>query len=92
MENNATRMNSAGWLIFVKTSFVLSIAAMAVGILIMDINLHVKGYLGMGSLMLISSSFTLSKTMRDEFESSKLVNIIKDARTERMLQEYEKAA
>jgi hypothetical protein len=49
----------------------------------------VKGFFAMGTLYLIGSTFTLSKTMRDEFENRKLVNRIAEAKTERILKEYE---
>jgi hypothetical protein len=41
----------------------------------------IKGYLAMGCVFLLGTTFTLAKTIRDEFEANKLVSKIQDART-----------
>ncbi len=46
----------------------------------------------MGVVALIQSCITLTKTRRDVHESSRLVNRIEDARTERLLMEAGKSA
>ncbi|CCE00325.1 conserved hypothetical protein [Bradyrhizobium sp. STM 3809] len=58
----------------------------------MPIDLWMKGYLTMGIVMLVQTCVTLTKTLRDRHESSKLVNRIEDARAERLLMEVSKAA
>lgn len=84
-----TQLNSPAWLFFVRTSFVISVAATALGIVYMPVDFWIKGYLGMGLLFVVGSTLTLAKTVRDEFEGKKLLNKISEARTERMLKEYE---
>jgi hypothetical protein len=42
----------------------------------------------MGTLFLVGSTFTLAKTLRDEFEATKLINKIHEAKTEKILREY----
>jgi hypothetical protein len=42
--------------------------------------------------MLVQSCVTLTKTVRDMHESGKLVNRIEDAKTERILMDFNKAA
>lgn len=49
-----------------------------------------KGYLTMGIVMLIQTCITLTKTVRDNHESSRLVNRIEDAKAERLLMEFPK--
>jgi hypothetical protein len=49
-----------------------------------------KGYLTMGIVMLVQSCITLTKTIRDNDETSKLVNRIEDAKTERLLMDVAK--
>ena len=44
-----------------------------------------KGYLTMGIVMLVQTCITLTKTVRDNHESSRLVNRIEDAKAERLL-------
>ena len=49
-----------------------------------------KGYLTMGIVMLVQSCITLTKTIRANDETSKLVNRIEDAKTERLLMDVAK--
>jgi hypothetical protein len=83
------QQNSSSWLFFVKTSFAIAVFAMGIGIFFLPTDLWVKGYMAMGTLFVIGSTFTLAKTLRDEFEGKKLVNKIQDAKTEKMLREYD---
>ncbi len=89
--NNAptTQLNSPGWILFTKLSFGLSIAALVVGLVMLPGSFWIKGYLAMGCVFLLGTTFTLAKTIRDEFEANKLVNKIQDARTDRILKEYD---
>ena len=51
----------------------------------------IKGYLAMGILMLVQCCVTLTKTVRDMHESSRMVNRIEDAKAERLLMEVSKS-
>ena len=86
MEN--IQSNSNGWLFFVKTSFAMALVAMGAGILFGPSDFMVKGYLAMSALFLVSSTITLSKTMRDEHESHRLLNKISEAKTQQLIKEY----
>ncbi len=88
MDNQTIQGNSAGWLFFVKASFVMSVLAMGVGILLIPEDILIKLFLAMGTLFVISSSMTLSKTIRDEFEARKLMNKINEAQTNKLIKEY----
>jgi hypothetical protein len=84
------RLDSPGWVFFVKVSFACAIGGMVFGIVMMEqLEVWLRGYLVLGTLFLVGSTFTLSKTMRDEFEASKLINKLAQARTEKLLKEYE---
>ncbi len=80
--------NSRGWVFYVKTSFALSICAMVAGILFMPADIVAKGYLAICSLFMVSSTITLSKTMRDEHEGQRLMNKISEAKTQQIIKEY----
>ena len=80
--------NSGGWLFFVKASFGIALTATALGIVFAPIDLLVKGYLGICALFLVSTTITLSKTMRDEHENRRLINKISDAKTKQLIKEY----
>jgi hypothetical protein len=52
---------------------------------VMPTDIWLKGYFVMGTTMLVQTSITMAKTVRDAHETAKLVNRIEDARTERLL-------
>jgi hypothetical protein len=83
------QQNTPAWLFFAKASFALSVAATGAGIFFVPAAVWVKGYLAMGLLYVMGSSFILSKTLRDDFEAQKLVNRLSEAQTEKLLKEYD---
>jgi hypothetical protein len=89
--NNPIVHHSQSWIVFTYVSFVAALAMVVVGIILMPLDLAMKGYLAMGVAMLIQSCITLTKTLRDNDEAGKLVNRIEDARTERLLMDVAKA-
>ena len=88
-DNNTMQKDSQAWRYFVILSFVASVGATSLGVLILPVDLWVKGYMAMGLYFTIASTVMLSKTLRDAFEADKLINKISEARTEKMLKEYE---
>ncbi|WP_163834054.1 YiaA/YiaB family inner membrane protein [Spartinivicinus ruber] len=88
MDYSDLQSSSKGWIGFVKISFVLSIAAMVVGIFIIPASLEIKGYLVISALFIINSTITLSKTLRDEHEKDRLVNKISTAKTQKIINEF----
>ena len=77
--------DSAGWRGFVLISFAFAALAMGIGIYHLPVDPWVRGYVAMGALFLVGSSFTLAKTIRDDHEAQKWLNKVRDARTEEML-------
>lgn len=88
MEEYGIQTNSSSWLFFVKATFVVSVSAMGLGIFFSPCDLWVKGYMAMGTLFTVGSSITLSKTLRDEHESKRIINKINEVKTEKILKEY----
>ncbi len=88
MHESDIQSHSSGWLFYVKASFVASLVAMGAGILFMPMDLRVQGYFAISALFLISSSFTLAKTMRDEHESQRLIHKINEAKTNKIISEF----
>ena len=88
--NNASLHHSPAWVVFTYVSFAGALAMVVIGIILMPIDLAMKGYLAMGVIMLIQSCVTLTKTIRDNDEAGKLVNRIEDAKTERLLMDVVK--
>ncbi|HXV98424.1 MAG TPA: YiaA/YiaB family inner membrane protein [Anaerolineae bacterium] len=81
--------DSAAWQLFVWVNFICAVMATSFGVLFLPIDFWFKGYMAMGLLFTIGSTFSLSKAIRDEHETKKLVNKIQQAKTEKMLKEYE---
>jgi hypothetical protein len=90
--NQNVQPHSNAWVTFTYVSFSASAFMVAIGVFYLPIDLWMKGYLSMGIVMLIQSCVTLTKTIRDMHESGKLVNRIEDAKAERILMDFNKAA
>lgn len=86
--DNELNSNSASWVFFVKASFGVALLAAAMGVVLAPVGLVLKGYMAISALFLVSTTITLSKTMRDEHESKRIVNKISEARTQQLLKEY----
>jgi len=86
--NEQAQSNSSSWLFFVKASFAIAISAMLGGIIFSPIDFIVKAYFALCALFLVSSTITLSKTMRDQHESTRIMNKISEAKTQQLIKEY----
>ncbi len=86
--DNEISSNSASWLFFVKVSFAVALLATGVGIVFAPTDLLVKGYMAICALFLVSTTITLSKTLRDEHESQRIHNRLSEARAQQLLKEY----
>jgi hypothetical protein len=88
--NNPVLHHSHSWIVFTYVSFAAALALVVGGIVLMPLDLPMKGFLAMGVVMLIQSCITLTKTIRDNDEAGKLVSRIEDAKTERLLMDVAK--
>lgn len=77
------------WLNYAKFTFLLAVAAMIISIIMLPGDLLVKGYYSICSLFLISATITLSKAVRDDSESKKLLQRLEEAKTAKLLNEME---
>lgn len=89
MEQPSLHQDSNAWVAFTQISFVISLAAMVVGVYYLPVEIWVRGYLAVGLFFSVSSTIVLSKTMRDRHEARKIVNKIQEVKTERMLKDFE---
>ncbi|MEH6565226.1 MAG: YiaA/YiaB family inner membrane protein [Halopseudomonas sp.] len=85
---NEINSNSSGWIFFVKVSFAVALLATGAGVMFSPTDLLVKGYMAVCALFLVSTTITLSKTLRDEHEGKRIYNRISDARAQQLLKEY----
>lgn len=89
MNEQNIQQDSASWVFFVKACFVIAVGSLGIGIFMLPVDVWMKGYLMMGALFTVGSTITMSKTMRDQHESQKLIHKISNAKTERILKEFE---
>ena len=77
--------HSSAWTTITTASFILAAGMMAGGIYFLEASFSAKGFYAMAAIMLVNTSISLTKTMRDNEEAGKLVNKIEDAQTEKLL-------
>lgn len=77
--------HTAAWVSFSYGSFLAAAGLVALGLMFLPLDWWVKGYLAMGVVMLVQSTVTLSKTLRDNHEAGRMLNRIEDAKTEQLL-------
>ena len=85
----AHNTHSPAWVAQVWISWTLAFGCMLLGIWFLPSDVWVKGFLAMGLVFSVGSSFSLAKTLRDVHESDRLVARIDDARLEKMLSEHD---
>jgi hypothetical protein len=85
---NAPTVHSNAWIAQTWISFVVSIGATTMGLLVMPANFWMKGYMGMGLLFSVGSTISLSKTIRDVEESKRIISRVDEAKLEKLLAEH----
>ena len=86
--NDSFQKHSQAWVSFSYVSFAAAAFMLFVGLYMMPIDLWGKGYLAMGILMLVQTTVNITKTLRDNAESEKLIRKVEDARTEKLLVKF----
>ena len=80
-------MPSNAWSVYTYASFIVSATMMAGGIYFLQASFAAKGFYAMAALMLVHTTVSITKTLRDSEESQRLHNRLDEARTERLLME-----
>jgi hypothetical protein len=88
MQQIGTQKDSNAWIFQTWVSFVLSVGMTTTGVIYLPVDLWVKGFVGMGLGFSIASTFTLAKTQRDLYESTKLTSKIEEAKVEQILSQH----
>ena len=78
---------SNAWNLFTIVSFAVAAAMMAGGIFFLEASFAAKGFYAMSALMLVHTTVSITKTLRDREESLRLHNRLDEARTEKLLME-----
>jgi hypothetical protein len=78
---------TSAWIAFSYISFGIALLLVGGGIFALPLDWWTRAYLVMGVSMVVQSSFTLAKNIRDLHEADRMINRIEEARTERLLNE-----
>ncbi len=89
---NVPEAHTPAWNAQVWIAWIVSTMMTLTGVYFLPVDPWIKGYLLMGTLFTVGSTFSLAKTMRDNHESQKLRNRISKARANKLLQEFEEEA
>ena len=68
-------------------AFTISFIGMIAGLLYLQSDIAMKGFLAMSYLFTVTSCFTVAKVVRDRHESEKIINKVESAKTEKFLSE-----
>ncbi|WP_114285919.1 YiaA/YiaB family inner membrane protein [Candidatus Halocynthiibacter alkanivorans] len=85
--NAYTSKSSNSWSLFTYLQFAIASSMMAGGIFFLEASFAAKGFYAMAAILLVSSTVSITKSIRDSEESDRLYNKIEDAKTERLLAE-----
>ena len=70
-------------------SFAISVIAVAIGVYYLPVGGWVRAFLGLGLLYVVTSAFTLAKTVRDAQDSGTVVRRVDQARIDKLLSEHD---
>jgi hypothetical protein len=88
MKTIVPQKDTNAWIFQVWASFMIAISSMTVGIFYLPVDNWIKGYMGMGLVFTIGSSFSLAKTLRDQKEAENILARVDEARVEKILAEH----
>ncbi len=85
---NQTR-NTVAFFAQAGISFAIALLAMLFAILYLPVDPWIRAFLGLGTLYLTTSAFTLAKCVRDAQESQSVVTRLDQARVDKILAEHD---
>ncbi|MGB3240726.1 MAG: YiaA/YiaB family inner membrane protein [Geitlerinemataceae cyanobacterium] len=83
-----SQSHSSAWIFQAWISFLLAISATTVGIVYLPVDNWTKGFMGMGMLFSVGSTFNVSKTTRDLHEAKRFAARLDEARVERLIKDH----
>jgi len=90
MTNSPTpSRNTAAFYAQAGISFAIALLAMLFAILYLPVDPWVRAFLGLGTLYLTTSAFTLAKCIRDAQDTQSVVTRLDQARVEKLLAEHD---
>lgn len=81
--------NTTAFYVQSMIAFGISLSTMVVAILYLPVDGWIRAFLGLGTMFLTTSSFTLAKCVRDNQESQAVVSRLDQARVDKLLAEHD---
>jgi len=94
MNNNdfiGIQQDTEAWKNFTKLAFGVAMTFSIVGLWFLPLDWWLKGYVFITYFFTLGTVITMTKTMRDEHETKKLVKRLNELRAEKMIKDYELA-
>lgn len=88
-KNPAPTKNTQAFFVQAVIAFAVSLLGVAWAVLFLPLDPWARAFMGMTSLFLVSSTFTLAKVVRDNQESQTVHQRLDQARIERLLAEHD---
>jgi hypothetical protein len=89
LRNDDVQRDTPAWIFQVWASFALAVGTTSLGIVYMPLDPWIRAFFAMGLLFSVGASFTLAKTLRDNHEARRLINRLSEAKTEKIIREFE---
>ena len=89
MSNAPATKNTNAFFLQAGLSFGVALLTMIFAICYLPVDPWIRAFLGLGTMFLTTSSFTLAKCVRDAQEDSYVVSRIDQARVDRILSEHD---
>lgn len=81
--------NTTAFYVQSMIAFGIALSTMVVAILYLPVDGWIRAFLGLGTLFLTTSSFTLAKCVRDNQESQAVVSRLDQARVDKILADHD---
>ncbi|MFP5320325.1 MAG: YiaA/YiaB family inner membrane protein [Acidimicrobiia bacterium] len=91
-EPQPAQLHSPAWVAVTKLQFGVSVLALTIGLWYLPVEPWIVAYLVMGTLLLVSSTVALTKTLRDLHEGGRLISRVEEAKLERILSQHDPVA
>lgn len=92
MTTKTNEKHTAAWKFQVWAAFGFAVVGLLAGLWQLPVDLWTKGYFAMGLVFLTNSCFALAKTIRDDHEADKLLHKLNEAKTEKIIRDFEVAS
>jgi hypothetical protein len=89
MSTPTTSKNTNAFYLQAALSFGIALLTMIFAVLYLPVDPWIRAFLGLGTLFLVTSSFTLAKCVRDAQDNQYVVSRLDQARVDKLLAEHD---